>query len=389
MKIRSSSALFVSHLFAFSAQNFVFMYFSSPSNTSFRFHSILTDSGVVQRCIKAFFNPINQLLFSSLLDPKMLVASSSNQIKIYEYENFRKKFDYARENNDVKISFIKVCTTNDESCKVITVLRNDIICILSNSLRLIRHYEPLKARSKYLQRFPRKIEKLNYNDIPLQPPDEYFQSRSADNLIKSMTRDYSSGSLTDVSISNDGNHLIVSFLDNFIMLCSTTLWDVRKLIKYPDGIFIKQCDFIPFTSHDNKMLLTLASNDDLMLMSLRDFNAKTLINMNNSSNYSLASNGKILLNIQNSGEMLVFNMEQCIKENSVNVTSCEDSAMTKTNLDCKINVKSEHWNAAELGKMQTKVILLANTHFFAATSSQTAADDAHRKIFSFPWVIGT
>jgi hypothetical protein len=303
----------------------------------------------------------------------MLVASSNNQIKIYEFENFRKKFDYTKEHNNVKISFIKLIPTNDESCKVLVILQNDIICILSNSLRLIRHYDPLKARSKFLQRFPRKIEKLNYNDITLHhPPDELFNANDEKNeikatngnkvdnlIIKSMTRDYSSGSLTDVSISNDGNHLIVSFLDNFIMLCSTSLWDVRKLIKYPDGIHIKQCDFIPYTSsleQSNKTLLTLASNDDLMLMSLRDLNAKTLINMNNSSNYTLATNGKILLNIQNSGELLVFNMEQCMKESIVNLTSCEDYAMTKSNLNSKNSIKNEHWNSTELGKMQTKVI---------------------------------
>jgi hypothetical protein len=352
----------VSHLFAFSAHFFMF----------FLLFALLTDSGIVQRCIKAFFNPINQLLFSSL-NPRMLLASSCNQIKIYEYENFRKKFDYAREHNDVKISFVKLVPTSDESCKVILVLRNDIICILSNSLRIIRHYDPLKARSKYLQRFPRKVEKLNYSAVPFSLADEHFgdnvgMKANADNLIiKSMTRDYSNGTLTDVSISNDGIHLIVSFLDNFIMLCSTTVWDVRKLIKYPDGIFIKQCDFIPFVTADysNKILLTLASNDDLMLMSLSDFNAKTLINMNNSSNYILATNGKILLNIQNSGEILVFNMEQCMDEKSANPTSCGDVVMEKSNLDGKNIVKNDNhqlWNA-ELTKMKIKVIFLYIRNF--------------------------
>lgn len=289
----------------------------------------------------------------------MLLASSSNQIKIYEYENFQKKFEYARAHNDVKISFVKLIPTSDESCKVISVLKNDIICILSNSLRLIRHYDPLKARSKYLARFPHKMEKLNYCD---SRPDEHIgvvgneMKMNADNLIKSMTKDYSNGTVTDVSISSDGNHLIVSFLDNFIMLCSTSLWDVRRLINF-DGLFVKQCDFIPFTTAESprhKMLLTLASNDDLMLMSIKDLNAKTLLNMNNSTNYVLATNGKILLNIQITGEILAFNMEQCLTEASKNVTNCVTENATMSNSDLVKN-ETHQWKV-EIGKMQTKVI---------------------------------
>lgn len=316
---------------------------------------------------------------TSSLDPRTLVVSSSNHIKIYDYENFRKKFDYARDNNESKISFIKT-VPSDETGRIAVILRNNVICILSSSLKLIRHYEPLKARNKYVQRFHQKVEKLNYSE---SPPDEIVSRRdntelksNADNLIKTVTRDYSNGLVTDLSFSSDGSHLVVSFLDNFIMLCST-LWDVRKLIKYPDGLGVRQCDFIPFVTMEhhneatNKLLLTLTSNDELMLMSFADLNAKTLDYMNNSTNYALASNGKMLLNIQHSGEILVYNMEECLKQTTF-------SARTVDAVKNGHHESNFQWNV-ELGKIQTKVISL----FFAIVHISRLHEQQQRWICGF------
>lgn len=272
---------------------------------------------------------------------------------------------------------------SDETGRIALVLRNNIICILSSSLKLIRHYEPLKNRHKYVQRFHQKVEKLNYSE---SVPDENNLRRgngelksNANNLIKTLTRDYSNGLVTDLSFSSDGSHLAVSFLDSFIMLCSTSLWDVRKLIKYPDGLFARQCDFIPFMTTEkhneiNKLLLTLTSNDELMLMSFGDLNARSLdYNMNNSVDYALASNGKMLLNIQHSGEVLVYNMEECL--------SMKQTTFSEAKVQVEKNVKHEgyQWNV-ELGNIQTKVCSIF-FHIFqseSVDSYSSSVDGAHQ-----------
>lgn len=332
------------------------------------------DSGIVQRCIKAFSETINQLLFStSSLDSRSLVVSSCNQIKIYEYENFRKKFDYARAHNESRISLVK-SIPSDDSGRLALMLSSNVICILSNSLKIIRHYDPLKARNKYVQRFHQKVEQLNYSE---SQPDESISpclrrrhcdnvewKSNADNVIKTVTRDYSNELVTDISFTSDGRHLVVSFLDGFIMLCSTSLWDVRKLIKYPNGLFARRCDFIPFTAVDghqknatttNKLLLTLTSHDELMLMSFADLNARTLDNMNDLSNYTIALNGRLMLNVKETGEVLVFDMEKCLQQ----TTFCEDKATVTEK-----NINSNQWND-DLGRIQTKVICSFSTFLSA------------------------
>lgn len=324
-----------------------------------------TDSGIVQRCIKAFAEPINQLLFSTFtLDSRSLVVSSCNQIKIYD-ENFRKKFEYS--SKDSRIHLVKFIP-GDETGRLAVVLCSNVICILSSSLRLIRHYDPVKARNKYVQRFRQKVEKLNYSE---SQPAEFVRrahnvklKSNADNVISSVTRDYSNGLVTDMSFSSDGRHLVVSFLDGFIMLCSTSLWDVRKLIKYPDGLYARQCDFMPFAmtteqlnETTNKLLLTLTSNDELMLMSFVDLNAETLDSRNDTFNYAIAANGRLLLDVQRKGEVLVYNMESFLRQKSTaeaGVESTEKNGKHESNYQ---------WNV-ELGRIQTKVISLLFFHIF-------------------------
>lgn len=264
----------------------------------------------------------------------------------------------------------------DDSGRLALMLSSNVICILSSSLKIIRHYDPLKARNKYVQRFHQKVEQLNYSE---SQPDESISpclrrrrhrdnaewKSNADNVIKTVTRDYSNELVTDMSFTSNGRHLVVSFLDGFIMLCSTSLWDVRKLIKYPNGLFARQCDFIPFTMVDghqknattttNKLLLTLTSHDELMLMSFADLNARTLDNMNDLSNYTIALNGRLMLNVKQTGEVLVFDMEKCLQK----TTFCEDKAAVTEK-----NINSNQWND-DLGRIQTKVMCSFSTFLSA------------------------
>jgi WD40 repeat protein len=311
-----------------------------------------SDTGTTLRCIKAFSNPINQLLFP-FSNPKTFVASSTNQIKIYDLDSFAKRCEFTTR-DDAKIKLVKIIPHSDD--RMFVVLNNDIICILTSTLKLIRHFEPLKARQKYLQKTNQKMEKLNYIRHPENDDDEMCSDVNV--LIKSVTRDYQNGIITDVSFSQNGSCVCVSFLDNFIILFCTTMYDVRRVMKFPDEIYIKQSIFIPSTHEFNSnMLLTSTSNDDLMLMNLKDLNSKMLIGMNNSFAFTLSSNGKVLMNIQSSGEILVYNLEYCLNA----VISVDDHGLRKngqSTMKNKTKLTKIDGNevTAELDKIQTKVI---------------------------------
>lgn len=311
----------------------------------------ISDTATILRCIKAFCHPINLLLFP-FADTKTFVASTTLSIRIYDLESFTKRCEFSAR-DDARIKSVKIIPHDD---RLIVVLNSDIICVLTNALKLIRHFDPLKARQKYLHKTNQKMEKLNYIRHTESDDDDEMCS-DVDKLIKSVTRNYQDGIVSDVSFSPNGSCFCCCFLDNFIMLCSTTMWDVRRVMKFPDEIYIKQSAFIPSTHEFNSsMLLTSTSNDDLMLMSLKDLNCKMLIDMNNSVAFALSSNGRFLMNIQQSGEILVFNLEHCL-----NAVVADDNGLKKcTN---QITKSDANWTkpdgketSSELDKIQTKVI---------------------------------
>lgn len=282
------------------------------------------------------------------MDRKTFVASSSNQIKIYDLESFVKKCEFTAR-NDAKIVSVKIIPHDD---RLFVIQHNNIVCILTNALKPVRHFDPLKARQKYMLKSNQKMEKLTYTADPTAAVADDDDESDVDKLIKSVTRDYLNGIVMDVSFTQNGNSFCLSFLDNSAMFCSTSMWDVKRVIKFPD-FFIKQCEFIP-SSHDYNPneLLTLTSNDELMLMSLKDLNSKMLIDMNNSFSFSLSSNGKVLLDVQHSGEILVYNLDHCL-----NVVDDGDlkRTLTESHVKCSKQMSNE-WNA-ELDKIQMKVIL--------------------------------
>lgn len=248
--------------------------------------------------------------------------------------------------DDAKIVSVKIIPHDS---RLFVVLHNNIACIVTNSLKLVRHFEPLKARQKYLQKSNQKMERLNYIDGADDNGDA-----DVDKLIKSVTRDHQNGIVMDISFSQNGNNFCVSFLDSSMMFCSTAMWDVKRVIKFPD-FYIKQCDFIPSTQDYNpNMLLTLTSNDELMVMSLKDLNSKMLIDMNNSLGFALSSNGRLLLSTQKSGEILVYNFDHCLTS-ALDVDEKKSERVTSVN-NAKCTKQSGNEWQAELDKIQMKVI---------------------------------
>lgn len=280
----------------------------------------------------------------------MFVASSSNQIKIYDYESFAKRAEYTPK-DDARIVAIKLIPNDD---RMLVILHTNIICVLTSTLKLIRHFDPIKARHKFVQRSPHKSERLNYISEAL---GEAAGRDDVDKLIKTVTRDYQNGLVMDIAVTHNGNSFCVCFADSSLMFCSTSMWDVRRVITFPD-FYIKQCDFITTSGEYNPTsLVTATSNDELMLISLKDLNSKMLIDMNNSSAFAISPNRLILLSVQQSGEILMYNMDDCL--NGSGDMGCLDAnkgGKTSAKSDVKCTKPSgNEWNF-ELERIQMKVI---------------------------------
>lgn len=246
-----------------------------------------------------------------------IVASTTNQIKIYENDKFTKKSEFSLR-TDLRIKFIK-CVPHDD--KLLVILHNDTICILSggDALKLIRHYEPLRERERFLRKSQHKIETLTYikdNDSDMtECSHDDSGDGDDDKLIKSVTRDYQNGIVSDVTFDSNGNNFVVAFSDNnSVMLCSAMMWDVRRVIAYPD-FYTQQLAFVPHSNSNgnnkksnSNLLLALTSNGNLMLTSFDDLNSRMLIDMNNVFRFVLSPNGRLLINLQ-LGDLLVYNLE--------------------------------------------------------------------------------
>ena len=254
------------------------------------------------RCIKAFTAEINHILFpfGSTNTATMFLASTSNQIKIYDVDKFMKKCEFttpASKKGTITINLVKLIPHDD---KLLVVLSDDSICILTSALKVIKHVNLLKAKEKYLQKSNQNVETMDY----FYDSDEV----NVEKLIKNVTQDYRHGTVKDISFSENGRLLTISCLDSTIALLSTTMWDVKKLVKFPN-ISIKQSEFVNNLQSNAKTLVTLTSNDSLLMFDLDVLNVKTIIEKSNSYKFVLSLNGKILANILKSGEVFIYNLD--------------------------------------------------------------------------------
>ncbi|CRL02152.1 CLUMA_CG015714, isoform A [Clunio marinus] len=315
-------------------------------NKSGFMYEIDINSGTTLRCIKVFSIPINQFLFQRP-DMKTIMALSSQQIKIYDLENFVKKSDFIPK-DEAEIKFVEQIPHDN---RLFVILHHNIICILNSSLKHIRHFEPLKARKHYLKNPRNKIEKLNYSDDEAKSDHE----TDMDKIINSITRDYSNGYLHSVCFTQNGSSFCLSLMDNSLMFCSTSMWECRRIIKFPD-FFIKRFDYIPSHENNPNMLLTLTSNDELMLLNLKTVNSKMLSNSNSIKKFLLSTNRKLLISIQHTGEILVYNFERFFGASVEFDIFSKEEIFTRTNSRAiKHEDKSNERNVG-LDEIQIKVI---------------------------------
>jgi len=316
------------------------------------------ETGTTLRCIKALANGINQVLVEH--SKRTFVASSCNQIRIYELEKFVKRSEYIAESSDmVPPQLIKLVRLIPGEGRVLVALHNDRVCVLSSELKLIRHFWPFKARQRYLHKSNRKIEMLSF----IRPSDSN-ESSSNNNEANDKLRDYQVGSIVDVAFTPNGSGFAMSFVDNTVMFCSTSLWDVRRVIKFP-AFYVRQCAFVPHTSIDYspRFLIVQTSNDDLMMMSLNDPNSMALIGDDaaaHSLKFVLSANGRILSSVVHTGQVFVYNLNHHLTALATMLLLDDTKASAATIEQTSNDRRHREDNGDELKAIQMKVNLLIN-----------------------------
>lgn len=101
--------------------------------------------------------------------------------------------------------------------------------------------------------------------------------------------------------------MAVTFLDNTLTIFSTMLWDVKRIIKFPD-LSIMQSEYVSNTLQD-QFMLALTSNDSLLLLNLHALNVKVVIEKGSAIKFCLCRNGRILCSVLETGEIYVYNLE--------------------------------------------------------------------------------
>lgn len=207
------------------------------------------------------------------------------------------------------INVIKLMPNDD---KFVICLSDDSINICAvngnqnHGLKIIKEFFPLKLREKYLTK-SNKIEILEQFDGTENDYDIADESENVEKLIRAVTQDYRMGLISDIAFNQSGNEFLMSCWDCTITVFSASLWQVKKIIKFPN-ISIRQFEFLPTQEHQ-KPVMSLSSDNSLFIFDPNQVHSKVFISKFNSYKFAVSENGKILSNIVESGEIFVYNLD--------------------------------------------------------------------------------
>lgn len=196
--------------------------------------------------------------------------------------------------------------------KIITCFTDDSISVWSSiNFKLIKNIMPFRIIEKYL-----KKNSIEYLEVSDGKPDEKT-------VKDSLSINYSNGRILAISLTKNGRFLAIGSIDNILLIFSTTLWEIVKLVKLTD-ILLKEINFVTIYGKETKLINVLSKNGDVFLINLDENRGKTEIHKNTGWKIKNSNNGKMLAIILNSGEILINNNEihlQRIKFHQSNLSS--------------------------------------------------------------------
>lgn len=201
---------------------------------------------------------------------------------------------------------------------------NDSIHIWANcSFQLLRHVHPIKARDSYLKKSSKPIQlnlvsmrptmamriSKNENDASVAADDD----TSFEVLLKSITKDYSSGIISAICFSDNGKSMCICTIDDCVMLFSTDMWRIEYVLETPK-VSVIMCAFVPSSKeHSDKdsHCITLAmktSIGDAVVVNIVKPTEAVLVERHTKS-LSVSKNGKMIAIVQRSGEILLHSLD--------------------------------------------------------------------------------
>lgn len=218
------------------------------------------------------------------------------------------KFDFYEKS--LKIINTEFIPTFD---KIICCFSDDSISIWSSiNFKLIKNILPFRVIEKYLKK--NSIEYLELSD----------GAKANENDLKNgLSINYSNGRILTTSLSENGRFLAIGSIDNILLIFSTTLWEIIKLMKLTD-ILLKEIKFVTIHGKESKIINVLSKNGDVFLTNLEENGGKTEIHRKSGWKIKNSNNGKMLAIILNSGEILINNNDihlQRIKFHQSNLCS--------------------------------------------------------------------
>lgn len=200
---------------------------------------------------------------------------------------------------------------------------NDSIHIWANcSFQLLRHVHPIKARDIYLKKSskPIQLDLVSMRPTMSKPKDESDATVAADDdnsfevLLKSITKDYSSGIISAICFSDNGKSVCISTIDNCVMLFSTDMWRIEFVLETPK-VWVIMCAFVQsFKERSDKdsHCITLAmqtSIGDAVCVNVDQPTGTILVERGHTKSLSVSKNGKMIAIVQRSGEILLHSLD--------------------------------------------------------------------------------
>ncbi|EDW08566.2 TBC1 domain family member 31 isoform X1 [Drosophila mojavensis] len=198
---------------------------------------------------------------------------------------------------------LKFASFLPKSDKFFTCFTNDSVHLWSSSnLGTVYISQPIKARDRTIRLMRGDTSKIP--EIVLRAEYDEEEDNLNDELaFKYDEQHFSDGKLLAYSFSPNGNKLLLSTVDGYLMMLNTASLDLEKLFKLRDFI-LKQ--FVLLAQPKNRILFAITATGMAVMLDLLQTEYKLIVQRSNALSLNVSRDGKLLSLLSKSGEVNVW-----------------------------------------------------------------------------------
>ncbi|KAH8283581.1 hypothetical protein KR018_008109 [Drosophila ironensis] len=214
------------------------------------------------------------------------------------------------------------------SSQFFTCFSNDSLHVWSaQTLNTLRIAQPIKARDQRIRLKPAGETLLEFS---LRDPDASDEEN--DLTFDCPDQDFADGLLLSYCFTPGGNKMCLSTLDGYLMLVSSTTFELKKLYRLSDFI-LKQLAFLP--QPQERVVFGITSRGQAIMLDLADVKHKLIVQSSKAMSLNLSRDGKLLSVTSRGGEVNVWST--CRLFNSLQAQSkCRDQVKSAMKLGPKV-----------------------------------------------------